>query len=93
MGVTNEGERAELMRLMHGSGWPRHLVRAVFDNHTFRVKLRTGETYDFDYAEAGVSLTWVRLFGCSGEGLKEHWTERGVDVRVADIVWIADLAS
>jgi hypothetical protein len=88
-GFSDEDARGIWRTLIYG-GWPRHLVKAVFDHYSYRVKLRTGEVMDFEFAESSTRGDWVRLFGVAGE---EHWPERGVDVRVSDIVWIADASS
>lgn len=78
------------------AGWPGHLIKAAFDFYQYRLRLRTGEVIDFSYARPGASLEWARLDGVSmveDDHTLDYFTERGVDVRVADIVWVGDASS
>lgn len=68
------------------AGWPSALIKALFDEFGYRCRLRTGETVDFHSAEK-LSAGWARLNGAKGTGAV---LTRGLEVRVADIVWIAD---
>jgi len=74
--------------------WPPALVKACTDSFSYALGLRTGQTIWFESA-AVANSEWVTLF------LVEDWlTEtknqgvplcpRGIDVRMADIMWVAD---
>ena len=70
--------------------YPPYLGKACGDSFFYAMKLRTGEIIEFSEAEA-ISASWVRI-----KHIEEHTRpagyllDRGMDVRVADIVWIAD---
>lgn len=75
-------------------GWPYALIKAVGDPFQYGIRLRTGEQFEFEYAvPEGEGAAWVSLHGVRTLG--EHRLEvppcpRGLCVRVADIVWVAD---
>jgi hypothetical protein len=71
------------------------LAKACVDNpFNYALKLRTGEVIAFCGAEI-ISPGWVRLevfpMECQPDGhALPYPADRGVDVRVADIVWVMD---
>jgi hypothetical protein len=68
--------------------YPPALVKACSDPFGYRLRLRTGEAIDFSQAKA-IDREWVHL---DADGLRgiDVVGERGVNVRVADIVWVCD---
>ena len=84
-------------------GWSPMLVRALHDTWLFRLRLRTGEVVQFERAEAiDAGGWWVRLWGVSfvtqfpatdDDGWYWDFSQRGLDVRVSEIVWVSDAAS
>ncbi len=74
--------------------WPPTLEKACQDLFLYAVRLRTGETWLFEKA-LPINPEWVEL-----RIRLDHWAHkndlngmtfpRGVEVRVSDIVWIAD---
>lgn len=87
------GARDEKGKSLSAAGWPNHLIKAVYDYYMYRLRLRTGEEIDFVHAEPCQSLEWVRLIDAESDGIEKSWTERGLEVHVADIVWVADSRS
>lgn len=92
---------AEYQTLKHKWLWPDVLLKACDDTFDYRLRLRTGEQIHFSNAEI-VNHEWVRLkcdndvihslaHNGMGEDLSFHYFGRGLEVRVADIVWIADM--
>jgi hypothetical protein len=79
-------------------GYPPALVKACEDPFDYALKLRTGELWYFNEAtpinREWVSINTVEAFGHSDEAsrleTKRPPFDRGVDVRVSDIVWVAD---
>jgi hypothetical protein len=72
--------------------YPPALQKACVDPFDYALKLRTGEIWTFESAKA-VSREWVCIvdFHENSGGQKPPFPfVRGVDVRVADIVWVAD---
>lgn len=76
----------------HLRSWPPALVKALGDPFEYAIGLRDGTVLRFEQA-TDLGHGWCRLF------LMEHGEyararcfpcPRGVDVRVADIVWAAD---
>lgn len=61
-------------------GYPPALAKACSDPFFYQLKLRTGETIDFESAEP-INSEWVHIHD-------DH--PRGMDVRVADIVFVID---
>lgn len=78
--------------------WPAALIKAVNDNWGFRMKLRTGEVFKFGSAEP-INDEWVHI-PIKPDFARDHMRhlsqvfgevhERGIDIRVSDIVWIVD---
>src|SRR5215210_4834005 len=77
------------------AGWPDALIKATLDNFEYVLKLRTGEIIPFTSADACVAPGWVRLQIDSTDELHQmpFPFSSGLDVRVADIVWVADAPS
>ena len=87
-------------RQLERAGWPPALVKAVADPFDYACALRSGLVVFFAWAHP-CKRGWVHLAGIkgqSGPGVKvaTAWTsdsftfERGIDVRLVDIVWVAD---
>jgi hypothetical protein len=77
------------------AGWPDALIKATLDDFNYVLKLRSGEIIPFTSADACVAPGWVRLQIDSTAEL-HHMPfpfSRGLDVRVGDIVWVADAPS
>ena len=70
------------------------LAKACVDPFDYAMKLRTGEVIDFSFATI-LNKEWVHLdINPMDEQPKENRiaypAERGVDVRLSDIVWVMD---
>ena len=77
--------------------WPSRLHRAIDDTWCFWMRLSTGEVWFFEHAEVTASPEYVSLYGVRPEGhdalTTEAWlegNERGIEVRVRDIVWLSE---
>jgi len=79
--------------------FPDDLVKAVCDPFTYAARLRSGELVVFHYASFTRRGRWVTLKGISliepKMGLNTDYDhpmnlDRGVMVRIDDIVWVAD---
>jgi hypothetical protein len=87
LSYLKEEKRSDL--LIAGSGV---LIKSIHDNFDYALKLRTGEV--IRYTEASIiSNDWLHLEGARLDGGLEdknpHF-ERGIDVRISDIVWAKD---
>jgi hypothetical protein len=80
-------------------GWPPFLAKAAMDPFFYAVGLRTGAVVFFEEAEKLDGCPdWVALRGVrehSVRTLRDHpidrfTFERGLHVRLADIMWVAD---
>jgi hypothetical protein len=79
------------------SGWPDALIKATEDQFGYMARLRTGEVVAFEGATY-ISDEWVRLenhhyvFKVSSETHlpKSPNFDRGIEVRVDNIMWVAD---
>jgi hypothetical protein len=74
--------------------YPSSLIKAVYDDFQYAVKLKTGEIIVFSRAE--ISGNYARLMGrpeayTSYQSHARYPIGRGTDVRVSDIVWCEDL--
>ena len=81
-----------MREFMRESGWPPALVKAVRDNFSFALMLRDSSLIYFTHAErVPGSHEWVHLDDpeCSNGPVSLPFG-RGLDVRVADIMWVAD---
>jgi hypothetical protein len=73
------------------SDYPPALHKACCDPFEYAIRLRTGETWEFEQADP-INRDWVRIKFSpyrSKDGVAFRF-DRGVDVRVSDIVWVAD---
>jgi hypothetical protein len=78
---------------------PPALVKAIFDPFDYVLGLRDGRIIHFQEAKLCGSNKWVNLFG-NGHGFKnegaievtgiDHEFPRGINVRISDIMWVAD---
>lgn len=81
-----------------GLGYPPALVKACSDHFSYAMRVRTGELFMFCDAEV-INADWVMLkdfadysndgYAPVRDNLKINF-DRGVEVRVSDIVWVAD---
>ena len=72
---------------------PDALLKAAVDPFDYAMQLRTGDVIRFEHVE--IRGAWVHL-----QGVKEwdhaaveypvYTFERGLDIRIADIVWVCD---
>jgi hypothetical protein len=81
----------KLTKLLVGS---HALAKACSDNFDYALKLRTGEVIRFSEARL-ISSGWIHLDvmepDCQPAGPSLPYpADRGVDVRIADIVWVMD---
>jgi hypothetical protein len=78
------------------SGIPSALWKSTYDPWIYFVKLRTGELLQFESATINDSGQWVHLSGVVHHGPFPNYPDdffsfgRGMDVRIADIVWCVD---
>ena len=88
----SECDCARFTDMMLGS---QALTKACLDNYfDYALKLRTGEVIRFTGARV-ISPEWIHLDATPLYGGAEHnglpyKADRGVDVRIADIVWVMD---
>jgi hypothetical protein len=68
------------------STYPPALRKACCDPFTYALELSSGQCFRFASAEI-ISPEWVHIVG---GGADQLGFLRGVDVRVADIIWVAD---
>lgn len=79
--------------------YPPHLIKACCDEFVYAVRLSTGELWYFREATV-INSEWVRLTGfdkpgemysyeTNGKETNRPIFDRGVDVRVSSIVWVA----
>lgn len=61
-------------------GYPPALAKACSDPFFYQLKLRTGDVIDFECAEP-INSEWVHI---------DDYHPRGMDVRLADIVYVID---
>lgn len=80
----------------HIPGLPDALAKACVDSFEYMLGLRTGQVIQFGSAEVSQDHKWVHLAPSDFERDDPFMTgieapfERGIDVRVEDIVWVAD---
>lgn len=74
------------------------LSKACADTFDYAMRLRTGEIIRFEFAEI-INSEWIRLTltnQVDGDAPEENARHipfpcpRGIDVRISDIVWVAD---
>lgn len=77
------------------AGMPPALTKACIDPFDYALRLRTGELIYFESASP-MDGPWVHIAGVthvadvSGQRDGGCDFERGLDIRIADIVWVAD---
>ena len=87
-----ESELVKMLEITLGS---QHLVKACLDHFDYAIKLRTGEVIRFHEAKV-LNKEWLHLNLCNlasdqpAENRLPYPAERGIDVRIADIVWVMD---
>ena len=67
-------------------GWPPALIKASEDPFFYALELRDGRKFDFESA-VDLGWGWVRI---DGVAKAERCFERGIDIRVSEILWVAD---
>lgn len=69
--------------------YPTVLQKACEDSFDYVLKLRTGEIFRFAFAQV-INREWVLIQNFWDNNPTDYPLPRGLEVRVADIVWIAD---
>lgn len=100
---ASERRLAETERALSKAGWPQPLIKAVSDSFDYALQLRNGMVIYFESAAPDEADGWVLLKGIrsqypegGSEGVSTYRPElvpvfeRGVAVRLVDIVWVAD---
>lgn len=82
-------------RALREAGWPDHLIKATCDPFHYAMGLRGGMVLEFESAEPQANGLFVRLHRAEegsrvGRGHFPFNTDRGLDVRVSEIVWVLD---
>lgn len=86
------------------AGWPPALIKAVHDDYDYALRLKDGSLIYFSRARPmGRNHEWVSLTFCDIHKFENYrWTtsfnhvfniggnDRGLEVRVSEIVWVAD---
>lgn len=96
--VMSPEERNPAARQALAAGWPWPLAKALFDDFNYDIGLRDGSIVHFTRAHVRGTLDWVTL---DAEGLlvagpmlsrSEFLVdmERGLVIRVSEIVWAVD---
>ena len=90
-GKPFENEEGRLIKILTGSA---ALAKACQDSFDYAMKLRTGEVINFSFARV-LNKEWVHLYikpmdEQPRENRIAYPADRGVDVRLADIVWVMD---
>lgn len=87
----SDGEQALI-----DAGWPPALAKATLDPFQYAVQVRDVGVIVFESAEP-VGTGWVRLLAGGDRGFSQEDSPqpgypcpRGIEVRLADIVWAAD---
>lgn len=72
-------------------GWPPALIKAASDSFDYAAFVETLGIVRFEYVIPCTSPDWVTLVLLPGENAKLPFSfARGIDVRLADIRWVAD---
>lgn len=70
--------------------YPPALAKACVDHFAYAVRLRTGEIYEFQEAEA-INCDWVRIKEFDNPiGLNGIIFDRGLEIKISEIVWVCD---
>lgn len=67
------------------------LTKSVFDEFSYALKLKTGESIWFSSATV-LNKEWIHIEGVDiskSNGLA-HVAARGIDIRISEIVWVMD---
>ena len=75
------------MTIWHLSG---ALQKACDDEFMYAMKLRTGDVIEFTSAEILLGGIWIHLNNVEKNENQPFFAERGMDVRISDIVWVMD---
>ena len=80
----------ELLKKYNGS---HALAKACYDPFDYALKLRTGEVIRFESARL-ISPEWIHIELRPEDQIVEkrvpYIADRGIDIRIADIVWVMD---
>lgn len=92
---SREDREAEIQRAVELAivGSPA-LAKACYDEFDYALRLRTGEVIRFYSAEI-ISQAWIHISGVVIADVPAsislpYRADRGVDVRISDIVWVMD---
>ena len=88
---SEQDAEEEMMKKIIGS---EALAKACYDNpFDYALKLRTGEVIRF-YEARVINPEWIHIEFIPSDQLPEkripYLGERGIDIRIADIVWVMD---
>lgn len=99
----SEAEYESAMRALYAAGWPPALAKATYDPFDYAVGLKDGTVIFFEHATScGGNHEWVllkfqdmhdRTAAYQRSFNKTHGVggnDRGLEVRVSEIVWAAD---
>jgi hypothetical protein len=102
MKVSEQDQDAQYKALMD-AGWPPALIKAVDDPFDYALRLKDGSLIFFEYAvPCGKNNEWASLYFQDIHRGSEVWrvsfnhnfkvggNDRGLEVRVSEIVWAAD---
>lgn len=95
-------ETAEIYAKLHAAGWPPALIKSVYDPFDYALGLKDGTIIFFSHAvNYEADRRWVTVFPHdmhSGNKVYENsfntricmGRDRGIDIRVSDIMWACD---
>lgn len=66
------------------------LAKSCEDPFMYALKLRTGEVIEYESAEVLANENWLKLKGIMQTNSQPFLADRGMDVRISDIVWVMD---
>ncbi len=66
------------------------LQKACDDPYMYAMKLRTGDVIEFTSAAILSGGIWIHLDGVEKNENQPFLADRGIDVRISDIVWVMD---
>jgi hypothetical protein len=102
MKVSEQDQDAQY-KALRDAGWPPALIKAVDDPFDYALRLKDGSLIFFEYAvPCGKNNEWVSLhfqdmhYGSKVWGMSFNHNfniggkDRGLEVRVSEIVWAAD---
>lgn len=91
---TNEFNDS-ILHIANTYGYPPSLAKACVDQFDYALMLKNGVVYRFTEAEI-INKDWVRIKGTldamqmHSESPPDMTFDRGIDMRVSEIAWVAD---